>query len=405
MRIVLVYLNDEKNISMGAGYIATVASNVGHDVTFIDTAYITIEETIQNILAGKFDLVLLSATTMFYKDAVKIAKEIKTKGKVEILLGGIHATIMKDAILNECRDIDYICVGEGEDFIIEFLGKYGTAAMYEIQNLGYREDGVPTVNPIREATDITTLPRFKYELYDQRSIVVSPPYAPKKGFCYVFSTRGCPYNCSYCCNTMFLSLYKKSFLRKRNIDDVIAELKDLKANHGAEFFYFGDEMILFDKEHVTELFTRVHDEVKAPYGCMARVEHITQEVVDLFKTTGCGYVGMGIECGDEEFRKKFLNRHMTNEQIINAFKLLRTIPDIMLTSYNMHGYPVDYDNQLLVETRKLNAIVKPDIVQMSLFFPFPGTKLHDYCVEKDLIDNDKLNGVTEYFTHSVLKGR
>ena len=405
MRIVLVYLNDEKNISMGAGYIATVALNAGHDVTFIDTAYEPIDETIQHILTGKFDLVLLSATTMFYKDAVKIAHAVKTESTVEILLGGIHATIMKDIILNECPDIDYICVGEGEDFIIEFLDKYGTAAMYEIQNLGYREEGVPTVNPIREATDITTLPRFKYGLYNQKSIVVSPPYAPKKGFCYVFSTRGCPYNCSYCCNTMFLSLYKKSFLRKRNIDDVISELKDLKANHGAEFFYFGDEMILFDKAHVTELFTRVHDEVKSPYGCMARVEHVTQDIVDLFKTTGCGYVGMGIECGNEEFRKKFLNRHMTNDQIINAFKLLRTIPDIMLTSYNMHRYPVDYDNELLVETRKLNAIVKPDIMQLSLFFPFPGTKLHDYCVENDLIDNDKLNGVTEYFTHSVLKGR
>jgi len=40
---------------------------------------------------------------------------------------------------------------------------------------------------------------------------------------------------------------------------------------------------------------------------------------------------------------------------------------------------------------------------MSLFFPFQGTKLYDYCVENDLIDYNKLNTVTDYFTTSVLK--
>lgn len=402
-RVVLVYLNAEKNISMGAGYIATVIIKDGHDLTFIDTAYTSVDQTIQKIIDGKFDLVLLSATTLFYKDAVKIADAVKKAKASEVLLGGIHATIMKENILNESPSIDYICVGEGEAFILEFLDKYKTPFMYDIKNLGYRKDGVATLNTIREATNLATLPQFNYDIFQNQSIVVNPPYAPKRGFCYVFSTRGCPYACAYCCNTMFLSLYKKSFLRKRNIDDVIAELKYLKANHGAEFFYFGDEMILFDKEHVTELFTRVRDEVGSPYGCMARVEHITPETVELFRSTGCGYVGMGIECGDEEFRKNFLNRHMTNAQIIEAFRLLRTIPNIMLTSYNMRGYPVPYDAELTEKTRQLNAIVNPDIMQMSLFFPFPGTKLHDYCVEHDLIDKDKLENITEYFSKSVLK--
>ena len=404
MKIVLVYLNRDTNISMGAGYIGTIIFNAGHNLTFIDTVYETVDSTVSKVLNGNFDIVLLSATSLFYKEAIQIAIAIKVKSNVKILLGGIHATIAKGTILKDCHHIDYLCVGEGEDFILEFLQKYGTNSLYGISNLGYRDkDGTIIINPLRNCTNLKTLPIFKYDLFQPQSIVINPPYAPLPGFCYVFSTRGCPYSCSYCCNSYFLSLYKKDFLRKRNIDDVILELKYLKTNFNAQFFYFGDEMILFDKSYVSELFNRIKNEIGNHYGCMTRVENITPEVIKLFKDTGCGYVGIGIECGDEEFRKKFLNRHMSNKQIIEAFKSLRTIDGIILTSFNMKGYPVSYDNELTIKTNELNNIIKPNIVQTTVFFPFLGTKLHAYCIENNLIDPNKLNSVTNVFSTSVLK--
>jgi len=192
-------------------------------------------------------------------------------------------------------------------------------------------------------------------------------------------------------------------LRTRKIDDVISELLYLKQTYPVQIFYFADEMILFDLSHVTELFERVKKEVQIPYGCMARVERISEEVVDLFRRTDCRYVGMGVECGNEEFRKNFLNRHMSNEQIVNAFKVLKTIPGLKTSSYNMKGYPVKYDDKLTQDTLELNKILNPDFVGISFFFPFPGTKLYEYCVVNDLIDYTKMAQVTEYYSESVLK--
>jgi radical SAM superfamily enzyme YgiQ (UPF0313 family) len=112
---------------------------------------------------------------------------------------------------------------------------------------------------------------------------------------------------------------------------------------------------------------------------------------------------MGIECGDEYFRRAFLNRNMTNKQIEEAFRLFRE-KNIFTTSFNMIGYPFDNDNELTEATIDLNRNAKPDFVQTSVFYPFPGTELYNRCIENDLIDKTKLTQVSSYMENSILKG-
>ncbi len=406
MRIALVYLNNDKYVSRGPGYIASIILDEGYDLSFFDTAYCTVENVAFKIITGKYDLLLLSASTLFYAQAKELASIVKKSLNIKTLLGGIHATIAQESILEECSDIDCICVGEGERFIIEFLeATNNNKSIVSIPNLGYRDiNGVVVVNQIYPPTKLDTLPEFKFDLFPLEAIVQNYPLP---GFCYVYSTRGCPYNCSYCCNSVFLDLYKKDYIRKRSVDDTITELLYLKKHYPVKVFYFGDEMLLFDKEYVSELFHQIKAEMDVTIGCMVRVETITPSIVKLFEETNCRYVAMGIECGNEKFRQKFLNRRMTNKQIINAFAMLRSIKGMFLTSFNMRGWPVKNDKQLTIETKKLNRLIKPDIVQTSMFYPFPGTKLHDYCVEHDLIDPQKVKAIEEtnqeYFSSSVLR--
>lgn len=399
----MVYMNNDSNVGMGAGYIASTILQHGHRLVFFDTAYTKLDTVAADIIAGDYDFLLISASTLLYKRAVELATRVKRGRNIVVLLGGIHATILKGKLLDESPCIDYICVGEGEDFVVEFFNKYSTADLFSIQNLGYRDSvGNAKINAIRPCTDLATLPDLNWSLFNTASII-NP--GPLPGFCYVFATRGCPYACSYCCNSFYLELYKKTYLRKRSINVVMAELQYLKKTYPVATFYFADEMILNDLSYTTELLYRVKKEIDLPYGCMARVERITPEVTKLFTETGCRYVGMGIECGDENFRKEFLNRHMSNDQIIGAFAELKKVPNLKTSSYNMKGYPVDYDDELTKKTLELNEIIKPDFMGMSIFFPFPGTKLYDYCIANDKIDPSKLNNMTDYYTTSVLKGK
>jgi anaerobic magnesium-protoporphyrin IX monomethyl ester cyclase len=402
MKIAFVYLNNEKFVNQGAGYVASTILEAEYDLDFFDSMYIPVKEINDKLRIGNYTLILMSAATLSYPQVLELVRLIREWNKeIIILLGGVHVIVVKGKILEECPDLNYICAGEGEDFILEFLDKLNCGeSVLDVPNLGYRTDSGIKINSIRPPTDLTKLCRFHYDLFDPFSITQPYPYP---GFCYVYATRGCPYSCTYCCNTRYLELYKGQYLRLRDIDSILFDLRTVRDDYGARFLFFGDEMVIFNEKFVTELFTRIHNEIGLPYGCMARVERITPSIVELFKVTGCGYVGMGVECGDEEFRKKYLNRYMTNEQIINAFRMLKKIPGIKLTSYNMTGYPVANDTELLEKTREFNKLLAPDILQITTFYPFPGTKLYEYCFERNLLDFDKMSKSGDWFNESVIK--
>lgn len=402
MKVAVVYPNEDRMVNRGVGFIAAVAAEDGHVVRLYDTAYLSTEDVATQVAAEMTDVVLMTSTSPMYATAKDAARKIKERTNVPIVLGGIHATVMGGQVLDDCSDVDYLCVGEGEEFTRELLGQMPGGDVTAIRNLVYRgNDGRPVANSVRPATDLASLPPFDYRYFRQESIVRS---GPKPGFTYVFATRGCPYRCTYCCNGSYLDLYGKSYLRKHPVERIIAELRLLRDQHGAKFFYFGDEMIMFDREYVTELFCRVREEIGLPFGCMLRVETVDDGAVDLFRRTGCCYVSVGVECADEMFRREWLNRRMTNEQIYSAFRLLRTVPNMFIYAFFMHGFPVDYDDRLTAETAEMRNRLAPDLIQDTVFYPLPGTKLHEYCVTHDLIDSQKAATVKNYLRESILKG-
>lgn len=400
MRVALIYPNNDRMVNRGTGFIATAAKLAGHDVTLYDTAYLSDDDVVRSVVDSRPDVVAFSASTLLYPRARRMASGIRDRLPSPILVGGAHATIVGGEILSDCPAVDYVCVGEGEEFIAEFLDRLSQGHVIGIRNLVYRDGDSVVSNPVRPCTDLVTLPKFDYSFWSQESIVRS---GPKPGFTYVFATRGCPYRCTYCCNSCYLDLYGRSYLRTQSADSVIAELISLRDEYKAGFLYFGDEMILFDKDYVADLFRRVRREVGLPFGCMTRVETIDRSVIDLFRETGCCYVSLGIECGDEQFRRTMLNRHMTDQQIYSAFSLLREIPGMFIYAFFMHGFPVPNDAELTAKTEEMKRRLNPDLVQDSQFYPLRGTKLYSRCEEMGMIDHDAAECTENYLRKSVLK--
>jgi anaerobic magnesium-protoporphyrin IX monomethyl ester cyclase len=398
MKTAFIYMNKLNVVGRGAGYIASAIKNSNHKIKFIDLAYTSENKTIKLLKNFNYDILLISTITTYFPDTIRLIKEIKKIKNKPILVGGVHPTIIGKKLLKDYPEIDFLCIGEGESMIIDFLDKFKSNEIYDIPNLCYRKNNKIITNPIRPAEDLSKLPDFNWNFFKKNSIVEQNA----RRFLLVTATRGCPYNCSYCSNGVYLKHYGKDYLRKRSVEKVINELKYLKKKYKPNLFYFGDEMILFDKQYAAELFNQIKKEINLPYGCMVRVENVNQKIVDIFKKTGCLYVGIGVECGDEKFRKSVLNRHMSNNKIIEVFNMFKKA-NIFRTSFNMIGYPVNYDNELTLSTIKLNQKLNPDYSQVTIYYPFPGTKLYDICIEKNLIDYSKLQMTSEYHTSSVIK--
>jgi len=397
MNVAFVFMNDTPVVGRGAGYIAGVIAAAGYPVSFFDSYYTPVEQMVSQIVAGPADIVMISTMTMNFPLALALIREIKKSKNLPVLVGGIHPTIVGAHLLEQRPEIDYLCVGEGESMVIDFLRHFSTTALFDIQNLCYRKDGKIHCNPIRPAEDLAALPAFPWHFFRKESIGDGG-----RGFLYVTASRGCPFNCTYCCNGIYLKYYGKNYIRFRPIDKIIEELSYLKKVYAPRLFYFGDEMILADPEYAIKLFGEVKGKIGIPYGLMARVEYVTPELTTHLKETGCQYVAMGIECGDENFRRKYLNRSHGNEQIECAFALLKEA-DIFRSSFNIIGYPFDNDDTLTKTTINLNKRIKPDYAYFTILYPFPGTKLYDRCIELNLIDNERIEKTRQYYEESVLK--
>jgi radical SAM superfamily enzyme YgiQ (UPF0313 family) len=396
MRIAFVNINLAFNISRGAGYMVAVIKKTGHTVDYYDTQLILPHAIVAKVIEGNYDVVLVSSMTIGFSLAEQMAAELKKRNpKVKIVLGGIHATVLCEQALLQNEWADYACVGEGEEMIPALLSHInGDLPVHDVPNLVYRDMAGVRMTAVAPPTNLALLPDFPWELYPRNWIV-----QPKTGFCYVTATRGCPYNCYYCCNGVNLKLYGVGYLRARPAEQVVKELSFLRDTYHPSLFYFGDEMMLRQSKYCVDLFTRIYKEVKVPYGFMARPEHINAGIIGVMKNTGCKYVAMGVECGDEKFRRTVLNRKTSDKEIVEAFRLCREA-GIFTTAFNMIGYPYPIDDELTKSTIWLLKEAKPDFSQVTAFYPLPGTPMFAHCLEYGLIDAKKVQ--TGYYDSSIL---
>ncbi|MBL7214024.1 MAG: B12-binding domain-containing radical SAM protein [Desulfobacteraceae bacterium] len=401
MKVAFVYMNHTNNVGAGAGYVAAAARDAGHDVVFFDTFVWPEPEIIGQLSQMRFDVLMISTVAPFFGEALQLIRSVKKKINIPVLMGGSHPTAVGARTLNNHPEIDYVCVGEGEAMVSDFLAALSLRDFSGVSNLAYRVSGKIRQNPVAPPQDLSKLPPFPWEFFSNESVVLSE--LPGIRYIYVMATRGCPFKCSYCANSAYLDLYGKQYLRFRPISDVIEDLKYLYDRYSPNAFYFGDEMMLSDKHYARELFTATHREIGLPYGCMARVEMVDYELIRHMAVTGCHYIGMGIECGDQKFRYEFLNRKMSNTQIKRAFALAKEA-GIYTLSFNMIGFPVEYDEELTEATVNLNLDINPGFASFSIFYPIPGTRLYQYCVDCDLIDREKERLVKDYADESILRG-
>jgi len=129
---------------------------------------------------------------------IKLAEKIKNGfPNIPIIFGGIHTNIEPERVLSY-DFVDYICLGEGEEALVEFVNKmYIGESVENVQNIGLRKDGKIIINPCRPPQNLDELPFLDWECF--------APYhqfGPYRGkllkMALVEGTRTCPYNCTYC---------------------------------------------------------------------------------------------------------------------------------------------------------------------------------------------------------------
>jgi len=313
-----------------------------------------------------------------------------------IIAGGVHPTLAPEETLQQPA-VDAVCVGEGEGAIVELaaaLAAGGTPA--GIRNLWWkRPDGTVERNPLRPLADLDTLPFPSREVFDYPHL-----HHERQGEATMMVSRGCPYACTYCCNTALREVGRGlgQPVRFRSVPLVLAELRAVLAAYPfVERFVFDDDILPLRRDWFREFARAYQDEIGRPFACNLRPNLADEEIVGLLKASGCEEVRFGLESGNDEVRNGLLNRRLSREEIVRAVALCHQA-GIKVFSFNIVGFPGETVAQML-DTVKLNAAVRADITRVTIFFPYQRTPLHDLCRAQGLL-TDRV--VSDYATDTVL---
>jgi len=97
-------------------------------------------------------------------------------------------------------------------------------------------------------------------------------------------------------------------------------------------------------------------------------------------------INVGIEHGNEKYRKEYLKRAMSNQLIIDALKILDNA-NLPVTVNNIMGFP-DETRELIFDTINLNRSIKSATINAYLYNPYPGTALYEVCKKKGYLPKE-----------------
>ena len=319
----------------------------------------------------------------------KLASEIKEKfSHIPIIMGGIHVNVDPPAVLN-LDYVDYICVGEGEVALVQLMKTLANGEnASQVQNIGWKNDGEMFFNPLRPVESLDKLPFPDWDSFEPYH-----QYGPYRGKLLKMATvefsRTCPHHCSYCGNKIIGEHYRNSGLtstyRHKSPKRWVEELKWMKDTYGIEFLFIVDGTFLAQSEkNLEEVATLYIKEINLPFFACATVHCLTDKKSKLLKDMGCVCINMGLESGNEEYRKKYLDRTMSNAKIVSAFHMAKNA-GLETRSYNIIGLPYETREDIF-QTIELNKQCKVDSVSASIFMPYEGTKLRELCINEKLVD-------------------
>lgn len=395
MKVLLVYPDflesrggtaQHGSYSEGLASISAVLKAQGHQVALMHlTRPAREQEYLAELAAQRPDLVGFNARTSVFPYIRRYAWWTKQYGEVPTICGGYHATLAPQETL-DTPGIDAVCIGEGERVMAGLCRALERREDWsQLAGLWTRRNGKLVQNPVAPLADLDELPLPDFGLFDYHRLAAS-----QLSTALVMLSRGCPYNCAYCCNHGLRKVYpdQAKYTRFRSPERSIAYLHQLRASYpGLRFLNFMDDILPLNREWFAGFVGRYRKEIGLPFSCRLRANLVDRDVVLALKEAGCYLVHMGVETGDEELRRTLLQRPISEEQLVRAFGICREL-GMSTLAYNMINLPGETVKATL-STIDLNARLQPQRLVVSIFYPYPGTALHQLAQERGwLADSD-----------------
>jgi len=266
---------------------------------------------------------------------------------IKTCVGGYHVSALPDYFKNNPY-VDAIFTGPAENSLPNWV-------------LGGCKEKFIKTDPL--SIDIKKIPA------PNRESLLYPECFSSNDMGMLMTSRGCPYNCSFCSNKL-LTGRKYQF---RTIAQVRQELEHVIEKYHPKYLNVADANFLANRNKALEIAELIKS-YNIPWGCEGLISAIDKELVEKLIDCGCNTLCFGIESGNQ-IRLEKLNKKITLAQIEKASKILNKY-GMKWKTFFIVGFPDDTLEEM-EETRQFALKIKPSYISLNSFVPLPGTDIYN----------------------------
>jgi radical SAM superfamily enzyme YgiQ (UPF0313 family) len=325
------------------------------------------DEIEAELAAMKPDVVGISSLfTPYYREALEIARRVKKRLNVPVVMGGSHASAAPESLLSSPA-VDYVIRGEGEKAFVEFLAfMQGGKPVEAVPNLAYKKDGGLCFNPIEDNFSLDELP-----FPDLTDSAPSNYTLAEKPMTFMITSRSCPHKCSFCSvHTTFGEKY-----RLRSLENVLEEI-ELRYDQGYRVIDFEDDNLTYYKSTFKELCRQLI--ARFPRGALQLVAmngisylSLDEEALELMSQAGFSHLNLALVSSDKTVRETTKRPHTLGaylKVVEKAFQL-----GLKIVSYQILGLPSE-SLESMIQTLAFNARL-PVLLGASPFYQTPNAPI------------------------------
>lgn len=376
-------------LPLGLAYIAAVLRKAGYPVEVIDmdVKNYAPNEYKRILQEKKFDVLCLGGMITawnFFKFTSDYVKEIKPDVKI-VIGGGVITSTPRSFLSVSPADVGVI--GEGEDRILDILAAFESGrSLSDIPSIVYRENGeIKQTAPGPLIEDLDRIPFPAWDLFEvEKSYACFPSHdslLTAKRQMAIATSRGCPYQCTFC--------YSEKKMRFRSVENVIAEMEELKRRYGITHFSLVDDLFVAQKKRVVHFCEElIRRKMNVSWSASGRCNLADYELYKLMKKAGCYELGLGIESGSATVLDS-IKKKQTPEQVVNAVKIVQQAGIIPGGTFIL-GLPAETP-ETVRETVEVYKTINSHRTLMNQFFfatPYPGTELYNEVRKKGRIPDE-----------------
>ncbi|ACL16013.1 B12-binding domain-containing radical SAM protein [Methanosphaerula palustris] len=368
-------------------YLAGAVEQAGFSPSIVDANLLNAPpEKITEIVARLHpDLVGLTATTATISKAFQYVRKIRDAvPECFIFIGGPHVTFLPSETLAECRELNAVVIGEGEETVVDLVTSFSMTDPHwpeTVRGIAYRRnDGDReriVVTPARELIQNLDalpfparhlVPFNEYKLFDKDATIG-----------YMITSRGCTFASNYCSSSHLMG----GMFRARSPKNVVDEVEELVSTYHVDTIEFLDDNFMLNRSRAIDIAHEIRSRgLDISFVASSRVNAVNRDLLMELKKAGLSTIYYGVESGSLR-TLKLMNKRITLSMAEDAVRIAKDCGISVLTSFII-GYPGEtYED--MNATIRFAIRLDPDYAQFTILTPYPGTPIFQELKKNNLL--------------------